>query len=439
MAKTITKKPVVSNGSEISKTSHYVQIDESSCNGCVLCMKVCPTKAIRVRDHRLAYIEGVCIDCGECIRVCPRGAIKAITTGSENIDRSRAIISTSPVLFTQFSEGVTPDQIILALKNMGFFGLEDQRKALEMVSIAIQLYVRENRNRPEAPRPLISPICPVVVQLIAYRFPSLLKNIPPIMIPRQLAAREAKKKTAREHGLKEDDIKVFHITPCPAKMMCVKNPLFGGQSYLDGAIGIKDIYGEIMKQLPLVDKDAGQHHISGVWINWGRSGGEIAGMEDGNFLAVSGMGETIRYLQKIEMGLLDNIDYVEFRTCPEGCIGGPLNVADRYEAKHTIHKLIQILGVEKKLKEEYVKGLYDKGWFSAVEKIEPLEHENSRLDLSEAIKRQKRVEEIYRILPGKECGICGSPDCLTFAEDVVDKRMSLDNCPFLEFCKENGG
>jgi Fe-S-cluster-containing hydrogenase component 2 len=41
---------------------HDVEVDETRCNGCVLCMKVCPTKAIRVKN-RVACVEGVGIDC----------------------------------------------------------------------------------------------------------------------------------------------------------------------------------------------------------------------------------------------------------------------------------------------------------------------------------------------------------------------------------------
>ncbi|MBW1797486.1 MAG: 4Fe-4S binding protein, partial [Deltaproteobacteria bacterium] len=33
-----------------SQPVQYVEVDEKLCNGCVLCMKACPTKAIRVRN-----------------------------------------------------------------------------------------------------------------------------------------------------------------------------------------------------------------------------------------------------------------------------------------------------------------------------------------------------------------------------------------------------
>jgi hypothetical protein len=269
-----------------------------------------------------------------------------------------------------------------------------------------------------------------------------LKNIPPILPPRELIAREAKKQTAQKYGLTEDEIELFHITPCSAKMISIKKPLLISQSYLDGVIGINDIYQDTLRNFKGINgihKDSEHKRLSGVGIGWGKSGGEIAGMEDGNFLAVSGMQETLLYLKKIEMGLLDHIDYVEFRTCTEGCIGGPLTVTDKYQAKHTIQRFIGRFGTERRVDYRGVRKLYETGWFFADKAAGPYEKERAGLTLSEAIERQERVEDIHRSLPGKECGVCGSPDCRTFAEDVVDGKAALEDCVYLRFYKESGG
>lgn len=428
----------MAKGSKKGKTPHYVKINEELCNGCVLCMKVCPAKAIRVKANELARIEGECIDCGECIKACPRGAIKAVTTvDSGRLDKSKAIVGVSPVLFTQFGEDVTPDDVISALKRLGFLDVYDQSDALEMFNMAVGLYIEESKNKPAAPRPLISPVCPVVTRLIAQRFPSLLSHIPPLLTPRELAAREAKRRAIQEYGLKENELKVYHITPCSAKMIAIKNPILVDQSYLDGAIGIKDIYEPLLGELKSMNLSKRSNHPIRAIIGWARSGGEIAGMEGGNFLGVSGMQETIRYLEKIEMGLLDDIDYVEFRVTPEGCIGGALTVTDKYQAKHTISRLTQKYGLEKKVKTDYVKEQYDKGWFffQGGVKMPP---KSSDISLSEAIERQLKVEEVKEMLPGKECGICGCPDCQTFAEDVADGRVFVEQCILLDREKGKG-
>ena len=52
-------------------------------------------------------------------------------------------------------------------------------------------------------------------------------------------------------------------------------------------------------------------------------------------------------------------------------------------------------------------------------------------DVSSSIKRIKERERIYRKLEKINCGLCGSPTCHAFAEDVVVGVAKLGDCPFL--------
>jgi iron only hydrogenase large subunit-like protein len=417
-----------------SEPVQYVEIDETLCNGCVLCMKACPTKAIRVRNN-LASIEGVCIACGECINVCPKGAIKALTTDKDYLNGAGySIVSASTALYPQFGEKVMPNDVLLGLRRMGFRHVHDQGYTNEIFNVAMELYVAERLVEMKSPFPLISPSCPVVVRLIAYRFPSLLKHIPPLATPREIVAREAKRRFSAKYGHRPEDVKVLHITPCPGKMICIKEPVLQNSSYLDGAIGINTIYNTLKQNILEVEEDIVLHHSGGIGLGWAMSGGEVAGL-DMDCLAVSGIQETIRYLEKIEMGLLHNVDYVEFRICTEGCLGGPFTVADKYQAKDQVQRFVRMFGVEKRVKYEYVKKLYEQGWFFTDTKDIPFKTDPphlSPLELSRGIERQNRVEEILRLLPRKECGVCGSPDCRTFAEDVIDGKASLGSCVYWE-------
>lgn len=405
----------------------YVEINPERCNGCVLCMKACPTKAIRVREGR-ATVERECVDCGECVRVCPRGAIRAITTDQGEIEKAKySAVSASPVLYAQFGEGVTPNDILLGLKKMGFSYVPDQSYTNEMFSVAIELYIMEQRRKGHTLWPLISPVCPVVVRLVACRFPALLDHIPPLTAPREIVAREAKKRLSAKLGCDQSEIKTLYITPCPAKMICIKEPFFLTRSHIDGTARICDIHRSLRKSMEGLEEDEVLHYSGGVGLGWGMSGGEISGMSM-NCLAVSGLRETISYLERIEVGNLPNIDYVELRACTEGCLGGLFTVADKYRAKRHLQRLVRMYGVEKRVKYEYAKNLYEEGWFFS-EKRNPFQEMTlSQRPLAERIERQKRIEEILRRLPGKECGLCGSPDCLTFAEDVVDGISSPEDC-----------
>ncbi|MCK7505895.1 MAG: hypothetical protein MZV70_18685, partial [Desulfobacterales bacterium] len=64
---------------------------------------------------------------------------------------------------------------------------------LEMFQYAAEEFIRRNRRSPVSPWPLISPICPVVVRLIAFQFPSLLPHVLPVLRPVALMAREVQK------------------------------------------------------------------------------------------------------------------------------------------------------------------------------------------------------------------------------------------------------
>ncbi len=423
---------------EHAKPDHHMRIDERLCNGCVLCLRVCPTKAIRVRDHKQARIEGFCIDCGECLRVCPRGAINAVTTGVRNIERSRTILVISPVFYAQFGEGVSPDRVNRALKHMGFLDAYDEFEAFEIFSTAVEIYLNENMDNSQIPRPLISPVCPVVVRIISYRFPSLLTHFPPILRPREIVARTIREKSKEKYALRADEIRVFHVTPCSAKMMAIENPILVNDSYLDGAIGINEIYLGVKNQLKTDKGPADFPAGFGLGLAWGKSGGEIATMADGNFLAVSGIQETVRYLEKIEMGLLDGIDYVELRPTPAGCIGGPLTVVDRYQAKHTIERTILRHGAQRSTDRARIQGLYHEKRLFTNRDPGQIKAGFEALPVAEAIERQSRIEQLYQTLPMKECGVCGSPDCRTLAEDVIDGKAALEDCVYLRLYQESG-
>jgi iron only hydrogenase large subunit-like protein len=407
---------------------HSIKVDEEKCIGCVACMKSCPTRAIRIREGKARINFEKCIDCGACLRVCPYGAIIPITTAPSDLDRFKFKIALpSPVIYTQFGEQVMPNEILTIIKEIGFDHVYDEALVCEMISVAIEEYLEENK----APRPIISSTCPVVVRLIQRLFPSLCKNILPLEPPREIAAKNLRIEVSKEKGYAPEEIGIIDITPCSAKMVSINRPETMEKSNLDGAISIKEIYNKVMMKLkrkqPITMMQT-QTRISGIGIGWAFEGGEIRGLKYTNSVSVSGVLNTIRLLDDVESGRLKNIEYLECLICPDGCIGGPLTVENRFIAKSNVLRLIRHFGGKKRVNTEMVRKLYKENFFSFKWAIEPKSFPPLDKDRDHAIQKLKDKERYIQQLPGTNCGVCGAPDCKTLAEDIVRGEAKLKDC-----------
>jgi len=412
---------------------HSIRIDADKCDGRMKCLRICPTQAIRVKNGKALIIEEKCIDCGECINACPNNAIVALTDPFGELTKFRHTVALpSPGLHSQFGKEILPKKIISGLKKLGFDDAFDLSITCGEVSFAIQEYLREYNG----PRPLISIACPTVVRLIQVRYPALIDQLIPIDLPREIAARELKKKKSRRLGLKESEIGIFYLTPCPAKMISIKQPAEKGRSYLDGAISISDIYGPLRSALEEVEYQNYRKDLEDICIlgmGWAMVGGFCRTLRLKNSLAASGINDIIKVFDDIERGKLRNIDFVEAYSCPQGCVGGSLTVENLYISYNKILKLIETLEFEQ-IKAcpdiRDVRKRYQQAYFDIKGKFEPRPLDPLDKDLVKAIRKRKEKENIYASLPKIDCGVCGAPSCMALAEDIIKGDAELDDCIF---------
>lgn len=414
----------------------YVEFDEHLCTGCTKCVRVCPTKAIRIRNHRAVLFSELCLGCGECIRVCPEGAISS-TISHQTIEKTDklSVAIVSPILYAQFSD-VMPSDVLIGLNRMGFDHSIDLSYHLEMYQFATEEFIIRNRETNETPWPLISPICPVISRLIAMKYPNLLSHIIPLKRPATLVAEGIRKKISEERGVAESDIILYHLTPCPSKVISDQTDFLDDLAVMDLALGINDIYPKLLEEVETVkDMDLNLYplrHLNFVpnarVLMWGMSGGEIAGMNTDRVLAVSGLKETINYIEKIEMGLFQDLEYIEFRACSEGCLGGPLTAADKYVARSRVQKLIKMFGLGRRIQRKKLRRLYDRGWFFSKRKPAEIKGKYEISEPALTIEQMQQIEQIMKKTAGNDCGACGAPDCRTFAEDVVRGYADLNDC-----------
>jgi len=57
-----------------------LQLDVETCNGCSMCVEVCPHEVFEIQERKAVIIDrNACIECGACAINCPANAIRVQT------------------------------------------------------------------------------------------------------------------------------------------------------------------------------------------------------------------------------------------------------------------------------------------------------------------------------------------------------------------------
>ena len=399
------------------KRYHSVQLDKSRCKGCTNCLMHCPTEAIRVRDGRAHIIAERCIDCGECIRICDYHAKVAVTVKFDTIKAFRyAIALPAPSLYGQFRNLQSVQPVLSALKKIGFDDVFEVARGADIVSRAIAQKLRE----PNLPRPLISSACPAVVRLIQVRFPDLIPHIVDVRQPMEVAAMIARTEFCKKHNCEPADVGVFFITPCPAKMTAIRSPIGQQKSCVDGAISMMEIYGLLRPYISQNAEDV-EAEATSYGIGWAASSGEAKAVCPDNSLVVDGIENCSRVLEEIENNKLSDLVFFEGNACTGGCVGGPLTFENNYVAKNAIRKLVDNARQQRPERpaQSVPASMMTKYPLYMDAPILPNSAIQLDSDITVALDKMERINQILQDLPGYDCGSCGSPTCRTFAEDIV--------------------
>ena len=413
---------------------HSVLLDTSKCTGCTTCLRHCPTEAIRIKDGHAVINSDRCIDCGECIRVCTHKAKKAVCSKLESMDRFKwKIALPAPTLYGQFDNLDDIDCVLSGLLNIGFDDVFEVSKAAELVSAYTRLYLKTDGIN----KPAISSACPVVMRLIALRYPSLNDNIIHMLPPMEVAARLARERALKNHPeLKTEDIGVCFISPCPAKASYVKNGFAGYKSQVDEVVSISDIYFLLINAMNRETSVETLSESGMIGIGWARSGGEATAIFNENYLAADGIENVNRVLDQIENGNIPNLEFVELNACTGGCVGGVLTMQNPFIAKARLQTLRRYLPVSQNfLNGEDSKYIPDYYLFNELPEYQPISRLSS--SMAESMRMMADIQKLRETLPGIDCGSCGAPTCRAFAEDVVKGNAKIEDCLINLYKKED--
>lgn len=404
--------------------NHSVSLDLDRCKGCTHCLKRCPTEAIRIRNGHAVIRDERCIDCGECIRVCPYNAKQALYDRLEDFaDYKWKIALPAPALYGQFDNLDDLDFVVSGLLKCGFDDVFEVARAAELVSE----YTRQYLQREDVPKPAISSACPVIVRLISVRFPYLLDNVVPILAPIELAARMAKEEAMKSHPeLKEEDICTLFISPCPAKVSYVRNPLGTEKSAINGVLAIRDIYFKLVDAMNGIKTPDFSSETGLIGVSWAGTGGESSALLNDKYLAADGIENVIKVLDEIEKENFAGLEFIELNACNGGCVGGALTVENPYIAKARLQSLRRYLPVTKSHLRNEDALLADRMLWDAKVKYSPVLQLDA--DRGEAMRKMQRIQTISKCFSQIDCGSCGAPSCNALAEDIVRGEASEDDC-----------
>lgn len=418
-----------------TKYYHAHRIVPEKCNGNMACMRICPTQAIRIKKGKAAVSEELCVDCGSCISVCPSKAIVPITDPLIKIsDFKYKVVVPGPALYSQFDSSIHPYIIHLALKKLGFDEVIDLNTSTAVLAKVLLKYMQEHHDK----APLISSHCPSVIRLIQVKYPDLVGSIVPLEVPREVTAREIRKNYPKKLGIKSEDIGIIYIAPCPAKMVSIKQPAEKEKSWYDGTLSINEIYSFLFPHVVALNKDFDHKDVPKDFsfnAGWATLGNMAPGNNMEKWLAVSGLDHVKRIFNDIENSKLRNVDFVEAHVCMLGCIGGPYTIENAYIAR--TNSIQQQIKYEKviEVNDDEIEEKFKEGYYFLEKPILPRPTKYFDSDLETSIKRMREIKRVYQKLRKIDCGCCGAPTCMAFAEDFVRGKLELTDCIFF---KEKG-
>ena len=308
---------------------------------------------------------------------------------------AQSVLVVPAALFEQFGEGFGPQQVLEALRALGFERIRLDLEWEEALRKAVLAYAREEAEA----MPVISPVCPAVLNLIRSRYPALMTQVAPFLTPIEAAC----------EALTEPFAVFVGICPAQRTVLRAARPLTRTQVAAAAAL-------EAAIRAHAGAETGPRHEMRGVYTT--EHGRDV--------LVSSGMPHVAWVLDKLENGLLREYAAIELYACPQGCFGSPVWKVNPFVTR-------QRFDGARAWYEGLLRTPHGGKGARAIRRLERLRARGGmRLDedMAKAIEKLARIDAIAKQLPGHDCGCCGAPNCAAFAEDVALGRVAAEACVF---------
>jgi iron only hydrogenase large subunit-like protein len=390
---------------------------ERECQDCHKCIRECPVKAIRVQDGYARVVPELCIMCGNCVLVCPSNAkqVRDDLPIAKSLLASgrRVIVSLAPSFVAQFS-GARPDQLIHALKMLGFYAVSETALGAQQVSASIFSLMSS-----EPKQIWISSACPVVVDFIGKYHAECQPHLFGVLSPLLTHC----KMLRAQYG---DDIATVFIGPCIAKKMeAEQHP-----ELLDAVLTFEDLEQWLreenicLEEIAAVPEDRFQPEEAEEGALYPIDGGMVPDVDGkravnrSQYMSFSGISNVEQALKGIsEWKPTQNI-FFELTACAGSCVNGPKAARNTSVARRRydiVHYARPATKQPRKLALE-IDGSYVAAPIAR--------NEYSELQLQEAL----RTVGKYSVEDELNCGGCGYDSCRDFAHALIARNAERMMC-----------
>jgi len=299
------------------RPQQVVFTNQASCRDCYRCVRVCPVKAIVIKDGQAFIDEDRCLACGTCIRECPQGA----KTYRMDLDKAEEIIKEPFVAvsiapsFAGIFEPWQYTRLPAALRRLGFRYVAETAVGASLVAAQMAEYVAKNPHQS-----CVCTACPAAVTYIEKYRSDEIGRLMPIVSPMIAHAIHIKKRFGQE-------TKVIFIGPCVAKKVEAERTQFAGLvdcvltfEELDEWFKKRNIDLNTCEDSSFDEQPSERSRLFPIEGGAMATAGLHTGIVDNTVLFVSGFAETQEAVDSLASNKIQCV--VEPLICPQGCLNG---------------------------------------------------------------------------------------------------------------------